>query len=49
MSEFDIVNMRGRELQVSTFFQPPSSYLETTIKKMINGNEEDVFLADNGK
>lgn len=49
MSEFNLINMRGRELQVSSFFQPPVSYLNTTIKKIIDGNEEDVFLVDNGK
>lgn len=49
MSEFSIINLRGRELQVCTFYQPPVSYLNRTIKKIINGIEEEVFLADNGK
>ncbi|KAL6266726.1 hypothetical protein P5V15_003562 [Pogonomyrmex californicus] len=47
MSEFDTVNMKGRELRICTFYQPPFSYLNKTIKKIINGVEEDVFLADN--
>ncbi|XP_067211264.1 uncharacterized protein [Linepithema humile] len=41
MSEFNIINMRGRELQVSSFHQPPVSYLKTTIKKVINDLEKD--------
>lgn len=49
MSEFNMVNMRGRELQVCSFYQPPFSYLKKTTKKIIDGNEEEVFLADNGK
>lgn len=49
MSEFSIINLRGRELQVCTFFQPPVSYLNKTTKKIIKGIEEEVFLADNGK
>lgn len=49
MSEFNIVNMKGRELQVCTFHQPPFSYLNKTIKKVIDGMEEDVFLADSGE
>lgn len=49
MSEFNIINLRGRELQVCTFYQPPVSYLNKTIKKIINGTEEEVFLADNGR
>ncbi|XP_029673643.1 glutamate receptor 3.4-like [Formica exsecta] len=47
MSEFSIINLRGRELQVCTFFQPPVSYLNKTTKKIIKGIEEEVFLADN--
>lgn len=49
MSEFNIINLRGRELQVCTFYQPPISYLNTTTKKIINGIEEEVFVVDNGK
>ncbi|XP_024877061.1 uncharacterized protein LOC112457953 isoform X2 [Temnothorax curvispinosus] len=49
MSEFNTVNMRGRELRVCTFYQPPFSYLKKTTKKIINGVEEEVFLADNDK
>lgn len=49
MSEFKTVDMRGRELQVCTFYQPPFSYLKKTTRKIINGVEEEVFLADNGK
>jgi len=49
MSEFDVVDMKGRELQVCTFYQPPFSYLNKTIKKVIDGVEEEVFLADNGE
>lgn len=41
--------MRGRELQVCSFYRPPVSYLNRTTKKIINGVEEEVFLADNGK
>ncbi|XP_070170936.1 uncharacterized protein [Polyergus mexicanus] len=47
MSEFSIINLRGRELQVCTFFQPPVSYFNKTTKKIIKGIEEEVFLADN--
>ncbi|XP_014488290.1 PREDICTED: uncharacterized protein LOC106751750 [Dinoponera quadriceps] len=36
-----------RELRVCTFYRPPVSYLNTTIKKIIHGTEEDVFLANN--
>ncbi|KYN30997.1 Glutamate receptor U1 [Trachymyrmex septentrionalis] len=46
MSEFNIVDMKGRELQVCTFYQPPFSYLNKTIKKVIDDVEEEVFLAD---
>ncbi|XP_050452341.1 uncharacterized protein LOC126851974 isoform X2 [Cataglyphis hispanica] len=46
-SEIDIINLRGRELQVCTFYQPPVSYLNKTTKKIIKGIEEEVFLADN--
>ncbi|GAB1864213.1 Ionotropic glutamate receptor L-glutamate and glycine-binding domain-containing protein [Camponotus japonicus] len=46
MSEFNIINLRGRELQVCTFYQPPVSYLNKTTKKIIKGIEEEVFLAD---
>ncbi|KAG5344118.1 GLRK protein, partial [Acromyrmex charruanus] len=46
MSEFNIVDMKGRELQVCTFYQPPFSYLNKTIKKVIDGVEEEVFLAN---
>lgn len=49
MSEFNTVNLRGRELQVCTFYQPPFSYLKKTTKKIINGIEQEVFLADNGE
>ncbi|KYN07606.1 Glutamate receptor [Cyphomyrmex costatus] len=49
MSEFNIIDMKGRELQVCTFYQPPFSYLNKTIKKIIDGVEEDVFLADSDK
>lgn len=49
MSEFDIINMKGRELQVASIYQPPFSYLKTTIKKVIDDNEEDIFVADDGK
>lgn len=41
--------MRGRTLRVSTFYRPPVTYLERTVNKTINGIEEEVFLADNGK
>ncbi|KAL0099595.1 hypothetical protein PUN28_019782 [Cardiocondyla obscurior] len=47
MSEFEMVNLRGRELQACTFYQPPFSYLKKTTKKIIEGVEEEVFLADN--
>ncbi|XP_020286613.1 uncharacterized protein LOC109856099 [Pseudomyrmex gracilis] len=47
MNEFNIINMRGRELQVCSFYRPPVSYLNRTTKKVINGVEEEVFLADN--
>lgn len=49
MSEFIMVNLRGRELQVCTFYQPPFSYLNRTTKKIINDVEEEVFLIDNGE
>jgi len=49
MYEFDMINLKGRELQVSTFYQPPVSYLNRTVKKIINGEEEQVYAADNGK
>ncbi|XP_029167016.1 uncharacterized protein LOC114937640 [Nylanderia fulva] len=48
-SELDIINLKGRELQVCTFYQPPVSYLYRTTKKIINGIEEEVFLTDNDK
>jgi len=48
MSEFTIVDLKGRELQVCTFYQPPFSYLKHTTKKIIDGVEEEVYLA-NGK
>jgi len=48
MSEFTIVDLKGRELQVCTFYQPPFSYLKQTTKKIIDGVEEEVYLA-NGK
>lgn len=48
-SEFDIVNMRGRELQVSSFHRPPFTYINKTIKQVINGTVEDVFPLDDGK
>ncbi|XP_011692735.1 PREDICTED: uncharacterized protein LOC105452883 [Wasmannia auropunctata] len=47
MSEFTTVNMRGRELQVCTFYRPPFTYLNQTTKKIINGVEKEIFLADN--
>ncbi|KAL6427163.1 hypothetical protein ACFW04_008664 [Cataglyphis niger] len=46
-SKINIINLRGRELQVCTFYQPPVSYLNKTTKKIIKGIEEEVFLADN--
>lgn len=46
MSEFNIINLRGRELQVCTFYQPPVSYLNKTTTKIIKGIEEEVFIAD---
>jgi len=49
MYEFDMINLKGRELQVSTFYRPPASYLNRTIKKIINGEEEEIYAADNGK
>lgn len=49
MSEFRTINMRSRELQICTFYQPPFSYLNKTMKKIINGVEVEVFLADNGE
>jgi len=49
MYEFDMINLKGRELQVSTFHRPPVSYLNKTVKKIINGEEEYIYLADNGK
>ncbi|XP_032687038.1 glutamate receptor ionotropic, delta-1 [Odontomachus brunneus] len=48
-NEFDMINMRGRKLQVCTFYRPPFCYLNTTIKKIINGVEEEVFPANNDK
>ncbi|XP_011874933.1 PREDICTED: probable glutamate receptor isoform X2 [Vollenhovia emeryi] len=47
MSEFNMINLRGRELKVCTFYQPPFSYLKETTTKIINGVETEVFLADN--
>ncbi|XP_072753051.1 uncharacterized protein [Anoplolepis gracilipes] len=47
VSDVNIINLKGRELQVCTFYQPPISYLNKTTKKIINGVEEDIFLADN--
>lgn len=47
--EFDIIDMRGRELQVSTFYRPPMIYVSRMIEKVINGTVEEVFPADNGK
>ncbi|XP_039307423.1 uncharacterized protein LOC105199957 isoform X2 [Solenopsis invicta] len=49
MSEFNLVNMRGRELQVCTFYQPPFSYLNKTTTKIINGVEEEIFVADDNE
>ncbi|EZA56100.1 hypothetical protein DMN91_010215 [Ooceraea biroi] len=47
MYDFDMINLRGRELQVSTVYRPPVCYLNKTVKRIIDGEEEDIYLADN--
>ncbi|XP_019697387.1 uncharacterized protein LOC105183987 [Harpegnathos saltator] len=46
-NEFDMINMKGRELRVCSFYRPPVSYLKTATKKVINGTEEEIFLVNN--
>lgn len=48
MYETNLINFKGRELQVCTFYRPPVSYLNRTVKRIIDGEEENVYLADNG-
>lgn len=48
-NEFDMINLKGRKLRVCSFYRPPVSYLNATIKKIINDVEEEVFLTNDGK
>ncbi|KAG7201633.1 hypothetical protein KM043_004369 [Ampulex compressa] len=43
---YSTFDFRGRELQVSTFYRPPVSYVNTTVNRTINGVEAEVYLAD---
>ncbi|XP_026674622.1 uncharacterized protein LOC108631409 isoform X2 [Ceratina calcarata] len=40
------INFRGKELQVCSTYKPPMTFFNRTIKKMIDGAEEEVFAMD---
>ena len=44
-----MVDLKGRELRATTFYQPPFSYLETTVNQTVNGIETKLFTAKESK
>ena len=44
-----MVNLKGRELQATTFYHTPFSYLKTTINRSINGIEAKLYTARDSK
>ncbi|KAJ8687192.1 hypothetical protein QAD02_022986 [Eretmocerus hayati] len=42
-----IVDLMGRNLQVATYYNPPFSFLKTSVKEVINGVPAEIFLTEN--
>lgn len=42
------INLQGRELQISSIYRPPMTYLNHTVATVVNGVQAEVFLMDDG-